>query len=381
VKFSWSNNPVTFGGIYNISGTTTVAGSVTFTSPITDLGALVVNGQFANCDLGANSVELNNLNLKQGTITGSGDFTVQGPFEWNDGSMLGGSGTTVAQNGIFFNGLTSSWATLDRTLNCYGDSRVQTTNPYFGYLRFGLNGKLNVMPGATFNASRLAILGSSVSGQINGVFTNYGTLVIDDPGVNRGMSISGTAFINEGTIQITNSKLDPRRQDGQPRFIQNAGSVQLRNGTLACDDGILNGGSLGGYGTVWGLASNGLIAPSGGVLTFSHLTLLSNSVLAYELGGTQPGISFGQVVSPSAATIGGTLQISVSAAFQSQIQSSDTFTVLAAQSITGQFANVASGARLVTADGSGSFIVTYSGSQIILSNFLPAAPPRVSAAR
>ncbi len=373
VKFNSYSNPVTIGGTYDITGTTTVVQTVSFISPITSLGsALVVNGQFAMCDLGSNSVELNNLNLRMGRITGSGTITVAGPLEWNEGAMQGG-GTIIAQNGVFFNGLTSgAFGTLDRTLYCYGSSWVQSSQPYYGNLNFGLHANLNVMPGAAFNGSGLAISGSSTGG-INGGFTNYGTLVVDDPG--RGMFVSGTAFINEGTIQITNSKLDPRREDGQPRFIQNAGSVQLRNGTLACDDGIINGGSLGGFGTVWGLASNGLIAPSGGVLTFYHLTLQSNSVLAYELNGTQPGISFGQVVTPSTAIIGGVLQVTLSTAFQSQVQPSDTFTILAAQSIAGHFTNVASGARLDTADGSGSFIVTYSGQQIILSNFLPA-PPR-----
>ena len=370
VRFNSYSNPVTIGGTYDISGTTTVLQSVNFISPITSLGSsLVVNGQFAMCDLGSNSVEVNTLNLRKGAITGSGTITVAGPIEWNEGAMQG-AGTIIAQNGVFFNG-SSAFGALDRTLNCYGSSWVQTTAPYNGNLNFGLHANLNVMPGATFNGSGLAISGSSTGG-INGAFTNYGTLVIDDPGVNRGMGIFGTAFINEGTIQITNSKLDPRRGDGQPRFIQNAGSVQLRNGTLACDDGIISGGSLVGFGTVWGLASNGLIAPSGGVLTFYHLSLLSNSVLAYELNGTQPGISFGQIVTPSTAIIGGVLQVTLSAAFQSQVQSSDTFTILAAQNIAGQFTNVASGARLDTADGSGSFLVTYSGPQIILSKFLPA---------
>jgi hypothetical protein len=46
---------------------------------------------------------------------------------------------------------------------------------------------------------------------------------------------------------------------------------------------------------------------------------------------------------------------------------------LAAQTIGGQFTNVASGARLPTADGTGSFVVTYSGQQIVLSNFSPVA--------
>ena len=98
-------------------------------------------------------------------------------------------------------------------------------------------------------------------------------------------------------------------------------------------------------------------------------------MLAYELNGTQPGISFGQVINVSTATVGGALQVRLSDSFRSRVQSSDVFTLLAAQTITGQFTNVASGDRLQTADGSGSFLVTYNGQQITLSKFLPAVVP------
>jgi hypothetical protein len=371
-----SGRDFVIGGIYDVSGTTTVSGgTASFISPIINLGSsAVVDGQGANCDLGSNSVTVSNFNLREGTITGSGAVTVNGLLEWNEGSMRG-EGTTNAQAGVFFNGITGSrgFNFLDRSLNCYGSSRVETTNAYRGDIRFGLNGRLNIMPGATFNGSRLGISGSSTSGETYGVLTNYGTLVVDNPGVNRGMAVFGTAFVNQGNIQITNSMLDLRRTDGQPPFIQNAGSVQLQNGTLACKS-IINGGSVGGHGSVGGMVSNALFAPSGGTLSFlsSSLTLQSNSVLAYELNGTQPGVSFGQIVSVSTATLGGMLQVTLSESFRSRVQSSDVFTLLAAQTIGGQFTNVASGARLPTEEGSGSFLVTYSGQQIILSKFLPA---------
>jgi hypothetical protein len=45
--------------------------------------------------------------------------------------------------------------------------------------------------------------------------------------------------------------------------------------------------------------------------------------------------------------------------------------LVSAQAITGHFTNVANGARLSTSDGSGSFVVNYSGSALVLSNFLP----------
>ena len=333
----------------------------------------MLNGQFASCNLSSNSVSVGSFNLRSGAFTGSGVITVNGPLEWNEGSMLGG-GTTNAQEGVFFNGLTGSMGFnfLDRTLNCYGSSSAQTTLAYMGHLNFGLNAALNIMPGASFNGSRLGISGSSTGGHTNGVVTNYGTLVVDNPGLNRGMGVFGTAFVNQGIIKIKNSKLDVRSTANPPAFVQNAGSVQLQNGTLACDRSNITSGSLSGYGYVGNLVNNGLIAPSGGTLNFSNssLTLQPDSVLAYDLNGTMPGVSFGQIVNVSIGALDGELQVTLSEAFQSQVQSSDTFTLLTAQSINGQFANVGNGARLPTTDGSGSFVVTYNGNSVVLSDFL-----------
>src|SRR5207248_5475794 len=172
VWFGAPSEPVQIEGEYNIGNTTTIGGQVEFLAPITSLGtALVINGQFASADFGANSISVNTLHLQAGTLTGSGAITVTGSFEWNEGSMTG-TGATIAQGGLFFNGLTNSigFDILDRILNCYGNSRAQTTNAYYGNLYFGQDAVLNIMPGANFNGSHLAILGSSSSGQ------NYGTI-------------------------------------------------------------------------------------------------------------------------------------------------------------------------------------------------------------
>src|SRR6185369_12142340 len=52
------------------------------------------------------------------------------------------------------------------------------------------------------------------------------------------------------------------------------------------------------------------------------------------------------------------------------VQNSSTLTLLNAATLTGTFGNIASGARLQTSDGVGSFIVSVSGTQLTLSQFL-----------
>jgi hypothetical protein len=79
-----------------------------------------------------------------------------------------GTGTTIATNGITFNGLTDTtqFDELGRTLEIYGTSSV--TSSYQGSLYFETGANLVVESGATFNTSQLAIQGSDISGQTTG---------------------------------------------------------------------------------------------------------------------------------------------------------------------------------------------------------------------
>ena len=51
----------------------------------------------------------------------------------------------------------------------------------------------------------------------------------------------------------------------------------------------------------------------------------------------------------------------------------NTFTLMSTGGFSGAFANVISGSRLLTSDGFGSFVVTYSGNTLTLSNFISGA--------
>jgi hypothetical protein len=108
-----------------------------------------------------------------------------------------------------------------------------------------------------------------------------------------------------------------------------------------------------------------------------NLVLSNSSVFDVELGGTAQGTEYDFVHVLSNATLGGTLSISFVNGFQTNVSSSDVFTNLTGElSLSGIFANIVSGQRLSTADGFGSFLVTYDGGQnLILSNFLLIPEP------
>jgi hypothetical protein len=104
-----------------------------------------------------------------------------------------------------------------------------------------------------------------------------------------------------------------------------------------------------------------------------------------EIGGTSAGTQFDQIVQQGGAgtVLDGALELSFIGGFETPITNSDTFAILTSdQPLTGSFDNVASGARLITTDGLGSFRVTYSGQNTVtLSDFLPAPQPTVAFSR
>jgi len=106
------------------------------------------------------------------------------------------------------------------------------------------------------------------------------------------------------------------------------------------------------------------------------LTLDSKSNLYMVIGGRQAGTTFSQIVNLDGngpnIQLGGTLRLAFANGFQSQVTSSDVFTLISGSTaLGGQFTNVASGNRLQTTDGSGSFLVNYSGTNLTISAFVP----------
>ena len=183
--------------------------------------------------------------------------------------------------------------------------------------------------------------------------------------------------------------------------VQPGGTVSVAEHTalFAGDQLILEGGTFGaseirfnGGGTFsWtsgtlhvGLYPLNLVTPSGGILapgnSVGQTHILGNyqqspgGILEIEIGGPA---SADLVATDGVALLAGSLQLKLLDGFAPSQAS--TFTIFDSRGINGAFANIASGQRLATSDGNGSFLVHYgSGSpfdpdQIVLSSFLQAA--------
>lgn len=147
-----------------------------------------------------------------------------------------------------------------------------------------------------------------------------------------------------------------------------------------------NGATVTGNGTMEAnvTVNGGVIAPGnspGKIAVKGNLTLNTGAILRMEVAGS----AHDQILQSgdgTTVTLGGTLSLTTISDFDEEVLSSSTYTVLeAAQPLTGAFANVASGARVNTADGKGSFRVDYgtgapAPNKVVLSDYIAVNAPQ-----
>ncbi len=194
------------------------------------------------------------------------------------------------------------------------------------------NGTLNLEDGATFT--------------VGGEFENDGTTTVDEQ-----------SALNVGTID-------------------NDGSMTV-NGTLGFgQESRWQSGTLGGSGTVNGtrLRNSATTSPgqSPGQLTINAEFINEPlGVIQIELAGTTAATEYDVLTINGPLTLAGTLDVVLLDGFEPT--PSDTFTVIAANSISGDFDNAPNDGSgtgtLTTADG--TFTVQYGATTIVLADFVP----------
>lgn len=140
-------------------------------------------------------------------------------------------------------------------------------------------------------------------------------------------------------------------------------------------------GALGGHGAVERLSVQGAeLAPGESAGLFSvrqELSFSGGALLNLELGGLLRGSGYDALNVGGSVDLGGDTVLRLSFIDGFQAGAGQQFELIqAGGGLFGEFANVADGARLLTADGAGSFLVRYgSGQGLVISDFQVAAVP------
>lgn len=410
------------GGNMTVGGATPSTIQFRNANIVNNNGALVMFGdsQFRNQNNGANA--LANLALNGGLVqfAEGANFTTAGNFT-NTGLLgvtnftSGGDATTFTVGGALTN-FDASTGTLTGGSYVVSTPDAPATIRFAGadirtlrdatVQRFGANARITDLAGndAFRNLERLDRATFNTVGLVSyspasGVFTNDGGTHTVVDGAN--VTINGNYQQNGGATAVGNSTVAVNTQmlitgsaqinGGRFDFGGQPGVNTIYTTSLQVINGIeFRGAFLTGSGTIIAdtLITNGtVVAPGhspGALNVEGALTLDPGVFLQIQIGGLTPGDGYDLLAQTGSATLtlGGELQVSFIDGFEQTITGLDTFGIVTSENaLAGQFDNVASGDRIMTADGAGSFLVTYAGqNNVVLSDFQAVPEPGTLAA-
>jgi T5SS/PEP-CTERM-associated repeat protein len=359
---------------------------------VTSGGSLTTAGSAIASEFGLGSSPSVTITGAGSTWTNSGSFSIgassfgsslSATFTISAGASV--SNTTAGIGGGFSSGgkapivtvtdAGSKWTTTDlfigdrqnAVLKITNGGAVFSTRGGIGY-DFLASASVSVSgPGSLWDLSNQLAVGGYFIGNIPSPLPGGpGTLAIGNGGAVR--SAGDVAILNQSRIDLQSGSLT-------------AGAIRLQNpsssvfnwtgGTLSV--GTYNGNLVNSAGTLAPGSSPGKTTITGNYAQQSAATL------AIEIGGTAAGTQFDWLAVNGATTLNGNLNLSMLGGFVPA--AADEFTILTSGGpLSGMFSNIASGGRLTTTDGLGSFLVSYSvtSRQVVLSSFQVVPEPGVA---
>jgi hypothetical protein len=308
--------------------------------------------------------------MSGGTINGTSNISITGPFTWSGGT-LGTSGTTTANGGITFSGNGDIYLSTGTLSIPLGQTAAFTTS--------GASPSFYMGSGATVTNAGTWNLQNDASVQNNGgsagTFTNSG--LFEKTGGTTTSTIS-VPFNNTGTVSANTANLSFTNS-----FTQTAGNTFLNGGTIQTSNPLsIQGGTVTGTGTITGTGS-ATISNSGGTLspgvgtTVGSIALASGSSGAYsqgaagsfnvKLGGTGAG-QYDTLGATGAAALSGTLNGTLINGYTPALN--DTMTILTAGSVSGKYSTT----NLPSLATGLQWKVTYNPASVVLTVASSGAP-------
>ena len=365
---------------------------------------------------GAGSTWNNNSNLSIGQNGGVGTlnvfaggavFTKQSCRIFPSGQVIvSGAGATLTGNmgvtGTLSIGTGGTVSSVSGSVSG-GETTVKGTWSNSGSLTVSDGGRLNISGGGHVTSSygEIGTLGSSAPDQV----TVNGGDWIDSGSLQVGRHTDGTLTMNAGDVQV-GAELVVARSSGSTGTLTigggivqvatelliadkagSTGTVNLKGGTLSVDTVRFGSGNATFNWTGGQLKATeylGSLTNSGGTISPGHspgrLIIRGDyeeaapaASVHIEIGGREQGTQHDQMVVIEDATLMGSLIVELTDNFVPE--SGDTFTILRARSITGEWANTS----MVPILGGGHFDVTYhhnagTHDTVMLSNYVPGEP-------
>ena len=346
------------------------AGTVTLTGNNTYTGLTDIDGETLRLSGAGRISNSSNVDIALGTTFDLNDVTdTIGALSGSGSVLLGGGGVnafTIGANNSSgtFGGVISGMGDLVKSGT--GTQTLTGANTYLGATVVDL-GTLTLADGGSISQTSLTI-NSGGTATLDGAATTWdlsGNLLIGSGGDGHLNIDQGATLTVNGSVTLGSTGI--------------AGTLSLDGGTLDNSAGsviAINTGTLQGQGTLIGNVFNeDFVAPgnSAGILTVTgNFDQNLTGMLSIEIGGTDNSDLFNPEFDlldiSGMADIDGQLELTLINGFTPN--ATDTFSILSSSTLAGMFSNVANGARLdLSAGGTGSFQVDYTGTSVILSNF------------
>lgn len=352
-------------------------------------GSSTISGFLANAGGTYQLGNLSNYSAATKTITGGNGYLVDDQDSVAP-AILAFKGADIVINDSGFNLFGSNAVVRDQNTGLNAFRNLSQNN---GFLTIDGGYQLVTQGNLTNGPNGSITLGLNYSTRtpvvnVTGNFTNNGTVTLYS---NTTFLVAG-GYSGSGSIQVLGS---PVNLNVVGTYTMNGGTFNLGGSgvdsfTLITTAIAVNSGAvISGNGTIQGSISvnSGSLSPgnsAGAIAVKGNLTLGVNAVIDLEIGGTSHDRIL-QSVGPGGTVLGGTLSLKTIADFDEEVLDESTYEILTSDMpLSGSFTNAANGARLDTADGSGSFQVNYGPSsaapgKVILSNYIADNVPETYA--
>jgi hypothetical protein len=360
-----------FAGATLTGGTYTVAGTLqvdqlgnTGGEILTNAANITLNGTASNFFDSAGLSALSNLNTNAAggsfALAGSQNFTTAGNFT-NNGALTVGAGSKFLVNG--------------NLTNFAGSTLTGGVYNVTGTLQFNGANIVTNAANVTLNGSAAKIINQTSVNAFTNFTTNSaaGNLTLSG---GQSLTTAGGSFTNAGILTV--SKGSTLTIGGSTFLFTQSGGTSTIDGTLTSSTAStfnLNGGSLFGGGLVnYSLVDKASVTPGDsatktGILTVQQTyTQGSTGALNIAIGGTTAGTQFDQLNVTKAATLAGTLNVSLINGFVPTIGS--TFDILNGSTVSGNWTTI----KGLSINSTEHFTETVNSNDVILTVVSGAAP-------
>ena len=334
-----------FTGEASISGAGTLVstgGSTTIDAAYDGSGKIVIEGgefSFSSPDT------VSNLTQSGGILGGSGHLTVNGDYEWSNGTLQGSAG-------ILLNGNTTISGTLSELKLIDGQTVTNTgTINYTGLadIRLANNAQIIIDTSAAFNLQTDADIAKDFGAPSGGSITNNGMFSKNN---SPGTTTIEADFQNNGTLEIQSGTLNFNQilVNAVDGTLQGSAILNITNAVFN-NNGNINPGTSPGILTIGGDYSQG-----------------ATSTLNIEINGPNPGSGYDQLdVSASSVTLNGALNFTLPDNYRPEV--TDVFEVLTYQNRNSQFS-------AINGPPDATFDTQYNANNLIITNIImPNRPP------